>query len=138
MRTVLGAALTTSLLAVSACGSGSGQSCPWGCPAPSVYATVVVATTSAVGVNGVQAQLTGPVSGAMACQPPSLSAVICEWPHGVAVVAGTYSLQVTAPGYQPTLAQVEVATPPPGACGCSADSITPSTLSLTPADAGTD
>ncbi len=138
MRTVLVAALTMSLLAVSACGSPGEQACPWGCPAPSVYATVLVTTTPATAVNGVQVQLTGPVSGTMACQPPNLSAVFCEWPRGVAVVAGTYSLQVTATGYQPTLAQVEVATPPPGACGCSADSVTPSTVTLSPSDGGVD
>jgi hypothetical protein len=88
-------------------------------------------------VNGVQAVLTGPATGTMACQP-NFSAVLCEWPPGVDVVAGTYSLQVSAPGYQATTIQVKVATPPPGACGCSADSITPSTVTIGPSDEGAD
>lgn len=125
-------ALALNLLTVSGC-----QTCPGGCPAASVGAYVVITTAPAMAVNGVQVNLAGPVTGTMSCQP-NFSGVYCAWPSGVAVVAGTYSLQVTAPGYRPTLAQVEVATPPPGACGCSADSITPSTVTLISADAGTD
>jgi hypothetical protein len=87
-------------------------------------------------VNGVQAQLTGPVTGTMVCQANG-TAVLCSWPSGVDVTAGSYSLQVSAAGYQMTTIPVEVTTPPPGACGCSADSIRPSTVALSPTDGGT-
>ena len=125
-------ALALALLSGNSC-----QTCPGSCPAASAGATFVVTTTSAEAASGVQVNLTGPMTGTMSCQP-NFSAVLCEWPPGVAVVAGTYSLQIYAPGYQPTLAEVEVATPPPGACGCSADSITPSSVMISPADAATD
>jgi hypothetical protein len=130
MRTA--AAVALSVLALGSCG-GAGQTCPLLCPAPSWGATVVVRTTPDMAVDGVQAVLAGPVTGTMACQP-NFSAILCEWPPGVYVVAGTYSLEVSAPGYQTATIQVEVATPPPGTCGCSEDSIQPSTVTINSAD----
>ncbi|HEY2902884.1 MAG TPA: PEGA domain-containing protein [Polyangia bacterium] len=56
----------------------------------------------------------------------------------VAVVSGTYSLQVSAPGYETVTIQVEVNTPPPGHCGCSLDSIEPSTVLIGRTDGGVD
>jgi hypothetical protein len=73
------------------------------------------------------------------CQPnPPVVSVVCSWPQGTAVVPGNYSLQVSAPGYQETTVQVEVTTPPPDQCGCSFDSVTPSTVSISPADGSVD
>jgi hypothetical protein len=91
-------------------------------------------------VIGVQAVLTGPVNGAMRCQPnPPVSSVVCEWPLDAGdVVPGTYSLQVSAPGYETTTIQVEVTTPPPGPCGCAIDSINPSVVSIGRTDGGPD
>ncbi len=45
------------------------------------------------------------------------------------------TLQVSAPGYQPVTVPVQVAVSPP-TCGCTAGSITPSTVSLSPVDGG--
>jgi hypothetical protein len=122
----------------TACGSGA-QKCPAGCPAAYLSADIGVVTTPAVVVNGVEAVLTGPVNGTMLCQPnPPVVSVVCSWPPGTEVVPGNYSLQVSAPGYQMTTIQVEVTTPPPDQCGCSADSIKPSTVSISPADGSVD
>ena len=118
------------LAPLTACGPGGGQPCPASCPAARVGASIAVVTMPAAVVNGVEAVLTGPVSGTMSCQPNPPASVVCDWPTA-AVVSGTYSLQVSAPGYETTTVQVEVATPPPGPCGCSIDSIQPSTVSLT-------
>jgi hypothetical protein len=126
---VLGLAL--SLLMPSAC-----QNCPHGCPATEAGATLVVTTSPAKAVSGVQAILTGPVVGTMSCQP-NFSAILCSWPNGVPFTPGTYSLQVSAPGYPTTTIQVEVGISSPG-CGCTVGSISPSTISLGSADAATD
>jgi hypothetical protein len=125
-------ALASLLLVLGSCG-GADQTCPWGCPAARATATVVVSATPAMKAKGVQAVLTGPVTGTMACEP-SGSAVLCQWPPAVDVVAGTYSLQVSAPGAEMATVQVEVAAPAPGPCGCSTDSIQPSAVTLGPAD----
>jgi hypothetical protein len=98
-----------------------------------VKPSVGVTTTPAMVVSGVEAVITGPVNGTMVCQPnPPVFAVSCAWPSTVAVVPGTYSLQVSAPGYVTTTVQVVVAVdvPPTVACGCPGDSIKPSTVSI--------
>jgi hypothetical protein len=133
MRTVAGLALL--VVALGSCGIG--QTCPGGCPAAWVGATVVVTTTPAMAASGVQAVLTGPATGTMSCQP-NFSAVLCSWPLGVDVVAGAYSVQVSAPGYETATIPVEVTVPPPGPCGCSADSIQPSTVTISHSDGGSD
>ena len=119
-----------NLAPLTACDAGGGQTCPYSCPAARLGASVAVVTMPAAVVNGVEAVLTGPVNGNMKCQPnPPVSSVVCDWPvEAVAVVPGTYSLEVSAPGYKTTTIQVEVTTPPPGPCGCSLDSIEPSTV----------
>jgi len=118
------------LAPLTAFGPGCGQPCAHSCPAARAGASIAVVTMPGAVVNGVEAVLTGPVNGTMSCQPnPPVSSVVCDWP-AAAVVSGTYSLQVSAPGYETTTVQVEVATPPPGLCGCSFDSIQPSTVSI--------
>ena len=99
----------------------------------------VVITQARMMLNGLQAILTGPVNVTMACDSGHLGAG-CWWPTTVEVVPGTYSLQVSAPGYVTTTVQVVVAVdaPPTGACGCPGDTIKPSTVSLSPADGGVD
>lgn len=136
VRTVSLAALALSSLLVNACGSSNGQPCPFGCPATYVTASVALVTTPAMAVSGVQATFTGPVNGTMSCQPNG-TATLCTWPGATPVMAGAYSLQVSAPGYQTTTTQVEVTIAPP-TCGCTPASIEPSTVALSSADAGTD
>ena len=138
-----GSILALAPLTLAACGSGgksdSGQTCPRSCPVATATATIAVTTMPAQVVNGVEAVLAGPVNGTMVCQPhPPVSWVLCEWPSGVAVVAGTYSVQVSAPGYEATTVQLEVNTPPPDPCGCAFDSVEPSIVSISAADGGVD
>jgi hypothetical protein len=95
-----------------------------------------VMTWPATVVNGVQATLTGPVTVTMSCAPQG-SQTSCMWPYQLVVTAGTYALQVSAPGYQTTTVQAEV-TLTPGTCGCTASSFEPSTVVLSSADAGAD
>ena len=85
-------------------------------------------------LSDVQATLMGPETGTMSCQP-NFSASLCEWPPPVPVTPGTYTLQVSARGYQPISVPVQVTVSPP-TCGCTAGSITPSTVSLSPVDGG--
>jgi hypothetical protein len=110
---------------------------PPSCPVPDSFEVVI--TQARMMLNGLQAILTGPVNVTMACDSGHLGAG-CWWPTTVEVVPGTYSLQVSAPGYVTTTVQVVVAVdaPPTGACGCPGDTIKPSTVSLSPADGGVD
>jgi len=112
----------------------AGQACPFGCPATSATATVAVTTMPAMAVTGVQATLTGPVSGTMSCEP-NFDAILCSWPGGVAVTPGTYSLEVSAPGYQTMTVLIDVTISPP-TCGCTFAQLQPSTVMLTPVDGG--
>jgi hypothetical protein len=129
------AALTAS--ALTACDAK--HACPLGCPAPGLGLGVAVVTTPKMVVNGVEAALTGPVNGTMVCQPnPFGFSVVCAWPQGMSVVTGTYSVQVSAPGYATTTIQVVVATPSPDQCGCASDSITPSSVSISRTDGAVD
>jgi hypothetical protein len=84
----------------------------------------------------VQATLTGPVNGTMACQT-NVYPVLCEWPGAAAVTPGAYSLQVSAAGYETKTMQVEV-TASSLSCGCTAGSIHPSTVTLGSSDGGSD
>ena len=131
--------VTATALTMGACGSGSGEkACDPApqCPVASATASIVVTAAPAMAVNGVQATLTGPATGTMSCQPNG-SATLCLWPAGVAASAGTYTLQVSAPGYQTTTTQVEVTVGPPS-CGCTFASVEPSTVALDSDDASTD
>ena len=87
-------------------------------------------------VNGVQATLTGPVTGTMSCQPNG-TVSLCRWPAAVTVTPGIYTLQVSAPGYEPmtTLVVVSIS---PVTCGCMEAEIEPLMVTLTSVDAGTD
>ena len=91
----------------------------------------------ALAVAGVQATLTGPVTGTMPCQATS-SAILCGWPYGVVFTPGTYSLEVSAPGYETTTLQVEVTISPPFCGNCTVGSIQPSSVSLSAIDAAMD
>jgi len=112
----------------------AGQACPFGCPATSAGATIVVTTMPAMAVAGVQATLTGPENGTMSCMP-NFDAILCQWPAGVPPTPGSYSLEVSAPGYATTTVAVEVTISPP-TCGCTIATVQPSTVTLNPVDGG--
>jgi hypothetical protein len=105
------------------------------CPATPYGADVIVLTTPTMAVNGLRAVITGPVTGTMVCQEVS-GVLRCMWPPGIAVVPGSYSLQVSATGYQTSTTQVEVAAESRDMCGCAQDSLTPSSMTLSLSDAG--
>lgn len=116
---------------------------PTSCPIASADAVIGVGTTPAgMMLIGVEAVLTGPVNVTMDCQNAYKASLGfgCSWPTTVAVTSGTYSLQVSAPGYDTATVQVVVAVdvPPTVSCGCPGDTIKPSTVSLSPADGGVD
>jgi hypothetical protein len=110
---------------------------------PLVFGIEVTLTNMpGVVVSNLEAVLTGPVNATMVCPPvPTGSgaylAVVCGWPPALPTVMGTYSLQVSAPGYQTNTIQVEVTTPPRG-CFCTPHSIQPSTVFLGLRDSGSD
>src|SRR5882672_5182373 len=131
LRRLLLLGLPVVALGWAACG----QTCP-PISCPKLEAAIDVATASTVMANGVEVVLTGPVNGAMVCQQSSPTRFRCSWPPTVAVVPGTYSFQVSAPGYETASIQAEVAfrqgVPP--AC-CARDTIEPSAVSIIPFDA---
>jgi hypothetical protein len=93
-----------------------------------------VTTSPAMVVNGVQATLTGPVTVVMDCETQG-STTACRWPDQLVVTAGTYSLQVSAPGYQTTTVEAKI-TLTSMVCGCTTSSFEPSAVSLSSADGG--
>jgi PEGA domain len=107
------------------------------CPATPYGADVVVLTTPTMTVKDIRAVVAGPATETLVCQAVD-GFLRCMWPPGVVVVPGTYSLQVSAAGYQTMTTQVEVTGEPLDMCGCLQDSITPSSVILSRADAGTD
>lgn len=131
VRTLSLVTLGLCSLTVSACGSSDdSQPCNELCPAAYAGATVVVTVTPAMAIDGVQAILNGPVAAVMSCQANG-DATLCTWPTSVALTAGTYSLQLSAPGYQAATSTVEVAVASsPSRCHCLTASIQPSTVSL--------
>jgi hypothetical protein len=111
------------------------QDCPGACPAaPPPH--VVVMTESSTVTAGVQATLTGSETLNLQCEKAS-GTTTCSWPVASPVITGTYSLQVSAPGEQTTTIQVEVATHGQVCCG-SYDAISPSAVTLSPSDGGSD
>jgi hypothetical protein len=134
MRTVAALACLLAPMGLGACGGSS--NCPESCPASKNYitASILIAFPSSMGLEGVQATLAGPVTDTMSCQPYGMASV-CTWSDTAPITAGTYSLQVSAPGYRPTDFQVTVIVP---SCECVGASIQPANVSVSPSDAGLD
>ena len=91
------------------------------CPAPIALEVVVTSATSGTAVPGTSLDITGPVS----------STVSCDSSCQVLGYSGTYTLTVTAPGYQ--LATRVVAVPGSNpACGCASTQTQHVNFVLTP------
>jgi hypothetical protein len=113
-------------------------SCGGPCSEPACPATYLVlggvsvnGAADAGAPSGVEATLSGPQSGMMSCAPNG-SSTLCTWPSGSAVTAGTYSLEVMAPGFKPATVSVKVTVTPAPRCGCPGATIQPSTVTLDP------
>ncbi len=112
-----------------------GSSCGWGgCLAS--YVTIGLDVSSAGdggAISGIEATLSGPAMVTMSCEPSSNvpTVVVCRWPT-YDVTAGSYSLLVTAPGFQPANVSATV-TLTTSSCGCVYAALEPSTVILNPA-----
>jgi len=122
----IGALLILAVAVLASCGGTSSSWCP--CPAPLFELTVTTASGEAA--NGVVASVSGPTTGAMDCSPTTGNATLCYLGTST---SGTYSVQVTAPGFQAAnvSAVVSVATATTGACICETVTTSPSNLSVT-------
>ena len=112
-----------SLVALSGCDLTPGCQCPQ----VSTGAEFELLTSPAMMVNGAQATLTGPVTDTLLCNADPWGAS-CQWSGTTPVTAGTYTLQVVAPGYQTVTAQVTLTIS--SACGCTDVNVAPSSVSL--------
>jgi len=131
MRTVLMLAAILSPIGLSACDS-IGE-CQF--PAVSTGAEVELLTSPMVRVNGAQAILTGPVTDTLLCVPYPWGGT-CFWSGTTPITVGTYTFQVSAPGYQAVTTQLDLTIV--SGCGRTAANVKPSSISLTPTDGGVD
>jgi hypothetical protein len=134
MRMVWRLSLTFSLLGLAGC---QANDCSQGLVPIAPPLALEVVTSPARQIDGVQATLTGPVSETMSCQAFAGGST-CAWSNGAPpLTGGTYSLQVSAPGYRVTTLQATVSVE--SSCGQTASSISPNIVGLDPAsDAGVD
>ena len=122
--------LLFGLAAVLLLAASCGPLCqPIPCVPTDVVVTVTNASQGALAVSGVQATFTGPENGTMSCRDDD-SASICSWGG---VKSGKYSVQLTAPGFEPKTVSLTMTVNPPARCGCPSASVEPSTVSLQPA-----
>ena len=114
------------------CGSSAeGAPCPFSCPATYSGVTLVVNAAADGGVvSGVEATLSGPTTETMSCEPNG-TATLCTWSSGP-VTAGTYSLLVTAPGFQSASLSATVTVAADPHCGCVGATLQPSMVTLDP------
>ena len=111
--------------------AGDGHQCPFGCPAANIGVSLAVTAAMDGGaVSGVEATLSGPTTETLSCMPsPSGAVTICTWASGP-VIAGSYSLQVTAPAFQPVNVSAVVSVT--SDCGCMFAALVPSMVTLDP------
>ena len=90
-------------------------------------AEVDLLTSPMIRVNGAQATLTGPVTDTLLCDPYPWGAT-CWWSDTTPLTVGTYTLQVSAPGYQAVTTQLELTLV--SGCGRTAANVQPRSVSL--------
>ncbi|HEY1810729.1 MAG TPA: hypothetical protein VGG74_00145 [Kofleriaceae bacterium] len=119
-----------ALIAQTACGEMT--SCPdGGCPATYIGVRLLVQGGGAAALTAASVAISGPQTGTMSCAP-NQSDMLCIWPAELPVIAGTYSLAITAPGYAPMTISAAVAIDPVPECGCTLATLTPSDVTLEP------
>jgi len=118
----IGFPLAVALLATTSCGDNCSRA--RGCPATSFYLEVIGATDGGV-VSNIEAVLSGPTTIIMSCDRPESCGYFGH------VTEGSYTLEVTAPGFQAASVPATL-TVGPVPCGCPAATLQPSTLTLTP------
>jgi hypothetical protein len=116
-------------VAIVPCRSSGNGDCPrLLCPAASVD-VVVRSSADAGAIDGVQATLTGPTTVTLSCAHDS-GPTSCDW-RGT-IVPGSYTLQITAPGFTATSVAATITVPPQQPCGCASATIQPSEVTLDP------
>jgi hypothetical protein len=127
--------LVATLTALTGCGSDDNDStptvamhtpCPHSCPVAYVHITLDVAAENGDAIGGVEATFSGPATGTLSCDVDQ-NTTVCRWP-AMDVSAGSYSLHVTAPGFQAE--DVSAAVSITHDCGCDLPSLTPSTMKI--------
>ncbi len=109
----LGVALNVMLALLGSCGGQDKDSCEHSCPAASFVLAIHAAGGGAV--PGTQATLVGTTRQALACSGTYDSTrTLC---HFFRVTSGSYSFEITAPGFQPLNVDVTV-TLEQSQCGC--------------------
>ena len=123
------AAVAVAVVAIASCIDPL-HSCP-ACPATAADLSLVVRNSAGSGVvNDVAVTIVGQQNATMSCAP-NQGATECRWPS-VPVTAGTYSLQVAAPGFQSTQLSATVTITPDPTCGCTSATLDPSEIELDP------
>ncbi len=92
------------------------------CPLPVALNVTLFSTGSGASVSGASLQVSGPIS----------TTVPCDSSCAIRGYAGTYTIAVTAPGYQTTERTVLVHGSSPAACGCGSVQAEDVDISLTP------
>ena len=121
-----GVSLAVALLGQTSCRDTPG--CPTSCSTANVTLDVTGAADGGV-VTGIEATLSGPTTMTMSCEPRGTETV-CSYQGEV--TTGSYTLQVTAPGFQAANVPATVTVTPGSQCACPSATLQPSTLTLNP------
>lgn len=124
-----GAALFLAFVVATAAGCGTDKQCPAGCPATWVHVVLDVTSSPDGGaISDVEVTYSGPSAGTMSCERADTETA-CSWTSGP-VTAGTYLLDVVAPGYQETKINSDLVITPDPVCGCTGATLRPSHVTL--------
>ena len=125
----LGAALFLAFVVETAAGCGTDKQCPAGCPATWVHVVLEVTSSPDGGaISDVEVTYSGPSAGTMSCERADTE-TRCSWTSGP-VTAGTYLLDLVAPGYQEAKFYSDLVVTPDPVCGCTGATLKPSLVTL--------